>query len=81
MIPCETWGIFHGGKETFPQVNWLAYPWVWRLWPYQIHILEQLIMSLGLFLRGPGMLPESVASACRCSPPSQDRLTDPSGQQ
>lgn len=68
MIPCETLGIFHGGKETFPQINWLAYPWVWRLRPYQIPTLEQLIMSLGLFPWGPGSLPEPAASACHRSP-------------
>lgn len=71
MIPCETSGIFHTGEETFPQINWLSYPWMWSLWPYRIHILEQLIMSLGLFSWGSG---GSLRGLC---PPSQHRLADP----
>lgn len=54
VIPCETLSIFHTGKETFFQINWLSYPWIWSLWPYWIHVPEQLIMSLGLFSWGPG---------------------------
>ena len=26
VIPCETLGIFHTGKETFFQINWFLIP-------------------------------------------------------
>lgn len=61
VMPCETSGIFHTGEETFSQINWLSYPWMWSLWPYWIHILEHHV-SWVIFMGIRGLL-EAPTSA------------------
>lgn len=80
MLPCKTEHILHVGKETFSQINWLSYPWSGGVPLLDPCARAANHISWVIFL-GTWSLPESPGSAYCCSPPGQDRLSDPLVQQ